>query len=1377
MYIPVRWSDNTDELKGHLKEGLNQIEATRASVDKLVKSLGGDNIIAAAHKYAAAVQEVGGAAKLTASNQERVNSVMSKAVDQLERAGKGSSDLANHFRDLATATKSVSTGLSTVGTSAGTAQGFFGTLQASVLSTAAGFVTGQAIINGVSAAFKTLVSGALEAGDVLQKMADRTGIGVVALQKLQAVGDASGNTIEELTAGINKMQQRLSKGDASAVSAITELGLSLSQLQALKPEDQFATIAQAIGRIADPAKQVELAMALFGKAGAELLPTLKSDIRGLGDAAVTMSEDTVKALDAAGDAWKKFKRDATAQAGEFFGYLAEQNKQAILDAEAYGREIKSALRPQFSGLTPFSFPAKPLATGAPLPSIGMPSAELMDYYDFHLQLLTKRNEELLAAQKKLAEEAARAAKEYADAWTELVSTGATVADTIDTIDAKTLEQVTYYLRAGNSVSTLAKAFPELTTAQVQAVEAGLKGAEAYAKKWEEVQKGIDAVWKQTAEATHATEGASLGAALARLDDKQAAERAAAVSEIADATQREQKLTAIDALYAQLRTNAQTVEARSRGALLLGALQTTKQVEAETLALTLSTIDAQLAKLQEARDSKLNEWLYPPAGMEAEWQRNIDLINGYYDKLVDNLYVDNQALEDNSTAHLQTLANKNWETYARMAAAPDEFSKETIAHFREIAQASQNTANGMEDVWGQAIAHLGSMFSQLAQAAGNLLNGDLGRAFGTLGGTMQNLQRARAAQTSLYNRTGQMGRAGIASPLFSSGASTSERVGAGIDSAGAIVQGGFEIADATSSHRTAAGNALGGALAGAKMGAAFGPYGMAIGAAAGLIVGIIRGKPAWAKAADEVGRDFGVKISDALGKEIADKAKTDYKGNRQAASLSLLDKIIAEDGGLTTTNVDKYTAKLRDVFVMVQTGAMTAAQATEVLDKNFAAMAQVGTDSLGFLSDGLKEIIKLDETAGTKSKAIAEYLKAQGAAAVQGSNLAIGSLKIQVTAWQDLASRIATAKANGDDYTDLLKEQGAEARRNKDDLETLGVIAVATFAAAVASGATFAEALAAAGPGLQTLAASFEALGISTTNAGLQALMFQSTLLEKTPELIQGIGGLGASFVALSNMGLLNVDTFHAMQAAGQAMYTRIQGQVAAMGGGTRDALLPMQDYLHQAEKAAKDLGVPLDENTVSLIAQSKELGIWKEAGKSATEKLTDGMQTLVDKVGKLIDKLNGIPDVDYDVTQHDHHVDDPNPPPPPPPSGPPDPSGPGFATGGIVPRTGRFPVLPNGDSERIWATPGELVLNNPQQQLLMSMLSNGAPLAPSATSTSSATVLAPVIVLVDRGASDAVIIDKTLAALPDAVRRNNPAGVRSDLINALGLAPTTWAGR
>lgn len=423
----------------------------------------------------------------------------------------------------------------------------------------------------------------------------------------------------------------------------------------------------------------------------------------------------------------------------------------------------------------------------------------------------------------------------------------------------------------------------------------------------------------------------------------------------------------------------------------------------------------------------------------------------------------------------------------------------------------------------------------------------------------------------------------------------------------------------------------GGLLGKVVGGIVGPLGALLGPVLDKIFGFFH-KTEAQKLAHDVGRDWGMQISDGLAKQMEADSK---KFGRQAAELLHLKDIFAEAGGINAGNVDAATRHLRDVFSLIETHQLTIAQGAKVIDENWQDLVAAGTDSFGFISDQLREIIDLDDIFGTKSKEIAAFLKSQADIAVKGSNAAINSIEKQINEWDDLAKQINEAKKSGGDYSALLKRQTDLAAANSDQLEDLGTIALSTFSAAIAAGATFAEALEQAQPGLQRLADAFRDLGIETDDAALKALLYQSQILKNNPALLQGVSSLGQAFAALSNMGLLNVDTFRAMERTGLQMYTRLQAETAAVGGTTRDALLPMQDYLHKAAEAAKELGIPLDDTTQILIDQSKELGIWKEAGKSATEKLIGGMQTLVDKVSELIDKLLGIPhqvNTDINVT-------------------------------------------------------------------------------------------------------------------------------------------------
>jgi len=61
----IRWADNTAELKKNLMDGVNTLDAMRASVDRTVNAMSGTGLFGAANKVAAAIQQLGGVTKLT----------------------------------------------------------------------------------------------------------------------------------------------------------------------------------------------------------------------------------------------------------------------------------------------------------------------------------------------------------------------------------------------------------------------------------------------------------------------------------------------------------------------------------------------------------------------------------------------------------------------------------------------------------------------------------------------------------------------------------------------------------------------------------------------------------------------------------------------------------------------------------------------------------------------------------------------------------------------------------------------------------------------------------------------------------------------------------------------------------------------------------------------------------------------------------------------------------------------------------------------------------------------------------------------------------------------------------------------------------------
>lgn len=309
--INIRWSDNTAELTKHLKEGTGQIEATKAAVDKMVQSLSGDKLLAAAHKYTAAVNQIGGAEKLTSAEKARINDLLTKAIEKYTALGrvapKAMTDLASATKSTATSTDGFVGGL----TKANQVLGFFG----AALSVGAVINFGRSLLN---------------TADQLVKVADRTGLTTTEVQKLQYIAEQSGNSLDNMTRAISKLQAGLAGGDKGVVNAVKDLGLNFKELRAASPFEQMEMVASAMQKIEDPTARAKLAMQLFGRAGAEILPTLISDFSALGDAAPVMSDKTTRALDQAGDSLNRFGHQVKVFAAELYNSLGRLFDQMFL---------------------------------------------------------------------------------------------------------------------------------------------------------------------------------------------------------------------------------------------------------------------------------------------------------------------------------------------------------------------------------------------------------------------------------------------------------------------------------------------------------------------------------------------------------------------------------------------------------------------------------------------------------------------------------------------------------------------------------------------------------------------------------------------------------------------------------------------------------------------------------------------------------------------------------------------------------------------------------------------------------------------------------------------------------------------------------------
>jgi hypothetical protein len=150
--------------------------------------------------------------------------------------------------------------------------------------------------------------------DEASKAARRLGMETSTFQTLGAVAGEAGVSISQMSTMMTFMSRNignLSNGVSSAQKYFGNLGITLAQLQGLRPEDQFALIAQRIAALPTAAQRTAAAMEIFGRSGAIALGMIEdaaggaiAEMAALREAAgVNVTDEQAKGVEMMNDAW------------------------------------------------------------------------------------------------------------------------------------------------------------------------------------------------------------------------------------------------------------------------------------------------------------------------------------------------------------------------------------------------------------------------------------------------------------------------------------------------------------------------------------------------------------------------------------------------------------------------------------------------------------------------------------------------------------------------------------------------------------------------------------------------------------------------------------------------------------------------------------------------------------------------------------------------------------------------------------------------------------------------------------------------------------------------------------------------------------------
>jgi hypothetical protein len=123
----------------------------------------------------------------------------------------------------------------------------------------------------------TLAGNVSSSLDSLNDLSARTGIGVEALQGYSLAAKMAGVDTEQFGVAIQKLAVNIGKANAGDAfdKSLRGIGLSVAELKALAPEQQFSAIGDAIAQLPTVADRAAAAVQVFGKQGAALAPLFR----------------------------------------------------------------------------------------------------------------------------------------------------------------------------------------------------------------------------------------------------------------------------------------------------------------------------------------------------------------------------------------------------------------------------------------------------------------------------------------------------------------------------------------------------------------------------------------------------------------------------------------------------------------------------------------------------------------------------------------------------------------------------------------------------------------------------------------------------------------------------------------------------------------------------------------------------------------------------------------------------------------------------------------------------------------------------------------------------------------------------------------------
>ena len=197
-------------------------------------------------------------------------------------------------------------------------------------------------------ALTNLVTGTIQWAAAMDDLAEKTGASVENLSGLAKVASISGQSIEVVENGLIRLSKALAGADEEAKGAgraLEALGLDPQKLRAMDSAEALKVVADRMSEFRDGTGKTALALDIFGKSGAQLLPFLK-DLSEQQSIAGKLTAEQAAAAEALEKAWRRTTSEGGAVAKGLvmdlipaFAYAVDVVKGAKVGIAQFGASL------------------------------------------------------------------------------------------------------------------------------------------------------------------------------------------------------------------------------------------------------------------------------------------------------------------------------------------------------------------------------------------------------------------------------------------------------------------------------------------------------------------------------------------------------------------------------------------------------------------------------------------------------------------------------------------------------------------------------------------------------------------------------------------------------------------------------------------------------------------------------------------------------------------------------------------------------------------------------------------------------------------------------------------------------------------------------